>query len=221
MNGQKLLFLCGIAMAGFLDFAVGALLAVIVGGIMGISVNIWYLIIGGFLGQSPDLVEMAKARLKGKQALANGHHESWDHWPILMIPLGTAIGFAIGDWYWGIVAFLAILFHYNHDMEIGNSGGIPFFAPFERRYFTWWRGFYDPQTSAMYKPETELEPWIQQNWLHPSLMSFREMAFGSVALGLAVSMTADVIMGYKITIFSFMLAFCWGGTILVWHKADN
>lgn len=215
MNGQKLLFLAGVAMAGFLDFAVGALLAAIVGKMMEIPMNVWFLIIGGFIGQSPDLVEMAKARLKGKQALANGHHESWDHWPMFMMVLGTMLGLIVGGLYWGIVSFLCLLFHYTHDMEFWGSGGIPFFAPANFRYFAWWRGFDDPQTSAMFRPENELDPWIQRNWLRPSWMSVREISVGSIALFTAVSMVMSHEVGFLV------FAFCWIGTILVWHEAKN
>ena len=200
-------------MAGFLDFAFGTFLSAIVGSVLRIPMNVWCLIIGGFMAQSPDIVGMVKTRLNKKQLLANDHHESWDHWPAFMIPLGTIIGFIVGGWYWGTVSFLCLFFHYNHDMEIGDSGGIAFFAPFEFRFFTWWRGFYDPKTSAMSKPETELEPVIHHNWLKPSKMSVREMILGSAALGLSSSM----VMNYKIGILLF--AFCWVGTILVWYKA--
>lgn len=215
MNGQKLLFLCGVVMAGFLDLAIGTLIATVVGSVMGMPMNVWNLIIGGFIALAPDIVEMVKSHLKGKNPLANGHHESWDHWPVSMMFYGVALGLVFGGWYWGSVSFLCLLFHYTHDMEFWGSGGIPFFAPIDLRYFAWWRGFYDPQTSVMYKPETELDPWIQRNWLRPSWMSVREMTFGSLALALSSSM----ILGFKVGFFLF--AFCWIGTVLVWHETKN
>lgn len=221
MNGQKLLFLCGVAMAGFLDFAVGALLAAVVGKLMDVPMNVWYIIIGGFIGQSPDLVEMAKARLKGKQALANGHHESWDHWPMFMMVLGTILGLIIGGGYWGIVSFLCLLFHFHHDMEIGNSGGIPFFAPFDWRFFSWWRGFYDPHTSAMHWPENELEPWIQRNWLQSSDMSAIEIQLGGMALGIACGIVIDTTLSWMCGIILFTFVLCWAGANIVWSLAKK
>jgi len=201
------------AMAAFLDFAVGTLLAVVVGNLMGKQVNLWYSFVGGFLALSPDLVEMAKARLKWEK-LTNNHHESWDHCPIPMITIGTILGCVIGGWYWGIVTFLCLFFHYNHDMEIGNSGGIAFFAPFSRKFFAWWRGFYDPKTSAMYRPENEFDSWIRRNWLRPSTMSMREMLIGAISISTATGLT----MGFKIGALLFCL--CWIGTWMIWLSAE-
>lgn len=211
MRIQKVLFLCGMAMAASLDFSFGALLVALIGEIMGKVVSIWSLVVGGVLALSPDITEIAKTFFtKDRQLFSNGHHENWDHWPLLMVPIGTLLSTLIGGEYWGIVAFLSMLFHYNHDMEFGKSGGIAFFAPLDQRFFAWWKGFYDPKTSAMYLKENELEPWLL-NWLQPSKLSIVELTIGSISISCAMSIVFGVAVGL------FMFLACWTSILLVWE----
>jgi len=215
MDRKKLLFLIGTAMAAFLDFSVGALLATIVGSVMGEPVNIWHLIAGGILALLPDITQITMSCFKKKQIFISDHHETFDHWPILMITIWTVLLFIVGGRYWGVLTFLCMFFHYNHDMEIGNNGGIAFFAPFKWEFFTWFKGFYDPETSPIYRPENILGTWVWENWLKPSTLSLIEISLGSAALAIATSM----VVNYRVSILLF--AFCWIGTILVWREARS
>lgn len=214
MNPNRLVFLGGMAMTAFLDFSVGTFLAVVIGRLMGIPIHLWYIPIGGLVALAPDILQIALSPFKkNSEAYSSGAHEEWSHWPIPMIGCGVVLGYLVGDWYGAVLAFFCLLFHYSHDMEMGDTGGIPFFIPFTSKYFSWWRGFYDPATSAMKRPENLFEPWVRRNWLRPSAMSLREIGLGTIAFSFALGMAISPFIG----ILTFVV--CWTGSILVWYIA--
>ncbi|HUQ30353.1 MAG TPA: hypothetical protein VM103_02420 [Candidatus Paceibacterota bacterium] len=211
---KKLIWIAAFSMAAFLDFAIGTFIAAVVGKVMNVPVTWWHLAIAGVVALSPDMLQIVNSKLTKQEAFGGLHHETWDHWPIPLMFVGGLVGSVCGGGYWAITVFLCLFFHFTHDMEIGNTGGIAFFAPFERdRYFAWWRGFYDPATSAMFRPENQLDPWIRENWLCPSRMSLIELSLGMLALSIA----AHLVLGTVVA--EALLAAVAAGTIGVWFLA--
>jgi hypothetical protein len=165
----------GNALAGFLDFSVGVLIATLTAHFFGVELAWWQLWVGGVLALLPDF-DIAFLILAEKRVNSD-HHKSPLHKPLLMLPLVGLIGYAIGGDYWELTALLCVLWHFIHDTPGFGGGGIAWAWPISKKYWS--------LTGAHPLIHASHEEWIRDNWLRPSRMSVREVGLGTLALVIA------------------------------------
>jgi hypothetical protein len=162
---RKLLALAADGMAGFLDLAMGALVAYLVGlWWLGVQVPIWYLPIGSLLAFLPDLDWFHMISKKGLLTATGDHRTTIFHRPLIMIPLCALLAAIVGGTYWCIVTTLCLLWHYNHDSRwVDSISDIDWLWPFgSRREF----------------PFMDHALWRTLYWLQPSKLAIRDLGIG-------------------------------------------
>jgi hypothetical protein len=181
---KKLFYLAANAMAAFMDFAVGTLITVLVAFMLGHPLLWWEPLVGGVLALLPDfdvLIPFVISSVTGRPFKHN-HHESFLHWPFMMLPIVLIVGIFISgeywhtDKFWTLTALLCVLAHYLHDAAGMGEHGPGWFLRRQQKY--WSRlGIVEPA-------DPDHEHWIRTNWLQPSKLSLWELSLGAIALGL-------------------------------------
>jgi hypothetical protein len=202
-------WLCANAMAGFADFATGALLCALVYLWFDAALLPWQFLIaialGGVICFSPDfdIVPRILGQYWTGMKMTGLHHESVFHWPIPDIIVGGIVGYVLGGWAWAMIAALCLCAHYIHDAVFMGRDGLAWFFRLHRLFWTR-RGIPDPYY-------VDHNSWIAERWLKPSWHSMLEIAYGSVALGLAVTIAAGSNQAGILT-----LVMTWVGALIVW-----
>jgi hypothetical protein len=168
---KKLAWLFGNALAGYMDFAIGAWIATALTLFIPTQLQWWYLLVGGILALLPDF-DIILPILRESNKIS-GHHTTILHRPLFMILLATLVFWFIGGWYWGILAFVCVLWHFVHDIQ----GGIAWGWPVNKRLL------YPFKKNVEHISHRE---WIEKFWLKPSALSVREISIGTAALVVAI-----------------------------------
>lgn len=184
-NMKKLKYLFGSALAAFMDFGVGVLIAAVVAEFIGVEIPIWFLAIGGVLALLPDF-DIALPILTLRAPEGN-HRETLFHRPVFLLPLATVATWFIGGEYWALTTFLCVLWHYIHDTKPLSEGGIAWFWPLSHNYWSL-MGAEDPKNVNVSTSPAEHNAWIEKNWLRLSPMLIREVSLGVIALVLALGL---------------------------------
>ena len=162
------------AMAAFMDFGIGTLVAAVVAFSFDIALSWQYLLLGGLLALLPD-VDIIPSIITGRSAQFD-HRQTIFHRPLLIITAATTISWCIGGEMWAIITFFAVIWHFVHDTNfIDMTYGIAWLWPFSDMY--WY--FYGPFTP---NPGMEHHTWLERYWLKPTFLSVREILIGAVAL---------------------------------------
>lgn len=184
---EKLLKLCGNAMAAIMDFGVGALITALIGMMFGIDLSIWAYLVGGILGFLPDFDIIWPILIQDRP---NGdHHQTLMHRPIILLPIVALVGWLLGGAFWSVTATLCVFWHYLHDTPEFGGGGVAWFWPFSRNYWSILKGAISPERSLMAMSEAGHKQWLKEKWLRPSTISIREIEIGSAALGSATTIS--------------------------------
>lgn len=174
---KHILYLGANAMAAFMDFGVGYLIAVLV--TMGFETSLpWqYLLIGGFCALIPD-IDLVPSVLMGRSASFD-HRQTLFHRPLLVVPIVTIIGFILGGYLWASIVFLCVVWHYLHDTNFTDTTyGIAWLWPFSSQYWSLW-GSYMSQTDLGH------HQWLETFWMKPSILSVREVGIGLISFCIA------------------------------------
>src|SRR5258708_5995710 len=112
------------ALAGFKDFGVGALIASIIAHVYGIEASVWllmaFLVFGSVMAVLPDfdiIIPILRKKVTGNHRLTLMHR------PLLLLPVATTIGFALGGQIIAVTVFTCVLWHFTHDSYGGGSIG--------------------------------------------------------------------------------------------------
>ncbi len=175
---EKLRILLANALAGSLDFCMGALIAAATLSTLGMQPALWHLVVGGILALLPDF-DILGPILLGHEVEGN-HHVTLLHRPVLVIPAAALAGYLLGGHAWALVAFLCVSWHYLHDTPPLGMGGIAWLWPLDSRYWSPW-GPQEPHTAGMSHYE-----WLKKYWFTLSPTFCMEVGAGLVALSLAL-----------------------------------
>jgi len=193
---KLLLALAADGMAGFLDLAMGALIAFMVHWLMySIAPPWWYLLVGSVFGFLPDLDIVRAFVHKGVTANTGDHRLTVMHRPLIMLPIVSIVVGVIVAPYWGAVACLGLLWHYNHDSRWMSVSDIDWLWPL------------GPHREL---PYMDHPAWREMYWLQPTLTSFLEVWVGTCVVGLLVLHYAGFVAAAGASLF-FMTGAC-----LVW-----
>lgn len=167
-----------------LDFCAGAFLAVFWMIWEGVEPTFLLVLIGGIVGVLPDMLDIwTQFKKTGHEV---DHHLEWTHFPLVVIPVGMAMGYGIGGLLGMKIFGTSLLFHYIHDMT-GPYGGIVVFGPFLKFMF----GINGREPLGKSKREIYIrtnghDHWIKNYWLRASKLSTTELALASMfAVGTA------------------------------------
>jgi hypothetical protein len=191
---HRLLKLGANAMAGFLDFATGALIISLVAQIgFGFEVLLWYLPIGGILALLPDF-DILWPILTGKKTRGN-HHTTLMHRPSFLMILATVVAWLCGGSLFAITAFVCLLWHYLHDTWPLGDDHIDWAWPFFER-----------------PHRTDITPgeWLEKYWLQPSKKSVAEIGFGAIFLSIALAQTGNDLLAKLLPLLVLF------GVLIVW-----
>jgi hypothetical protein len=139
MSMKKLPWLIGNALAGYMDFGLGALIATVVSLWWNVAPEWWYLLIGAFFALLPDL-DVVVTILAGKPSNID-HHQTLLHRPTFMLPLVALILFISAGAFWSTLATLCLLWHYLHDTKGLSEGGVAWFWPVSKKYWSLTGGY--------------------------------------------------------------------------------
>jgi hypothetical protein len=159
---------------------------------------IWVGIIAALLPDIDVLYSLVRRIPIGGTAL--GAHRRWTHYPSLGLVLSFCVGLICGT-QWGILIGTGLLWHYLHD-SVGIGWGIPWLAPFRKRYYK----FFSTKTGAPTKKpsivswsEQELADvmkkhgnpnWIRDIYLRPSKVLLFETAL--IILGVIILIVISI-----------------------------
>lgn len=199
--------LFGSGMAAFLDFSAGMFIACVLSVLYGSPPSIPRYIIGGLLALAPDADVLYSMSRNGK--LNDMHHEIWAHRPLIVVPIGMLFGFLAGDIFWASIAGSCLLGHYLHDTEGLGGGGIAWFWPFSRNYYSPTKGGAPPEQSLQAEWNGRDLEWFSL-WFRPSALSLREIGIGSLFFSIAIG----VLWGFEAGVLGMMAV--WGSTCSIW-----
>jgi hypothetical protein len=171
---QKLFYLIANGMAAFMDFGLGCLIAVVTAIYFNHPLMWWEpLAAGAVFSILPDydIVPFILRRAATGKSFHFDHHQTILHWPIVVLPIVTAVMWYFFGEYWGNVAFVCIFAHYVHD-AVFMENGIAWIVRLKRT-FKGDTGHIDP------------DRWIAINWLRPSGLSFIELLIGTACASIA------------------------------------
>lgn len=184
------------AMAAFMDFGVGCLIAELSFLSFNVTIPWQYIFIGGLLALIPDL-DLVPSVLSGKSASFD-HRQTLFHRPFVVLPLTVCVALLLGGVVWALVTLLCVLWHYLHDTNfVDTSYGIAWLWPFSNKYWSVW-GSYISQSSMGH------HQWLEHFWLRPTFLSARELSVGLLCLITAGILSAVPPLYLTIGIFSIV-----------------
>ena len=177
---RTFLFLIANGIAGFQDLAVGFATVALFSYMLGVDASFTTLGIGAILGVLPDLIDVVPQIIMGRPPKkGEDHHLTFFHRPLYMVTLVAFLGFlfdfAVGQYFWVIVAPLLVTYHYIHD----TWSGIAWLYPFKIEYPIPGRGWVLPENCGS-TPGHRI--WINKFWYYGSTLARREVFIGSLAL---------------------------------------
>jgi len=166
---QKFLYLEAYALAGFMDFGVGVLVAYVFAHVWMIEVTWGVLTLGGFLALLPDLDIVPGILLNtlfpNRRHINISSHHLWvSHRPLVMLPASFTLGALLAGSFGGILALICVSYHFLHDSLFG--GDLNLYWPFGHDA----------------KPLMSGEEWIERYWMQPSVRSLLETLLGVICL---------------------------------------
>ncbi len=180
---ERLLKLCGNAMAAFMDFGVGTFITALLGLAFGLELPAWAYLVGGVLGFLPDFDVIWSILYRGHPQ--GDHHQTLMHRPIVILPITAIAGWLLGGAFWSATATACVFWHYLHDTPEFGGGGVAWFWPFSKKYWSFRNEWISPERSVMANSETDHKSWIEETWLKPSAISCREIEVGAISIGIA------------------------------------
>ena len=205
---KKAFYLGGNLLAGAPDMMTGTLTAVVVALLMNHPLSPLAAVLaacawGAFWLVSPDMDIVPPILRRGftGKSFNFDHHQTWLHWPVVMLPLVAVCTWFLFGPYWCVVAVLNLFLHYVHD-AVFMKDGLIWLLRFKRKYqATYW------QKNA---PKTPDE-WVEKNWLQPSWLSLSELLVGTMCSSTSVVLIAnDVLLGI------LALVWQWVAVALFW-----
>ena len=178
---MRLYSLIGNALAAFLDFSAGVFVICLVALALGYRADPAAYIIGGILGMAPDF-DVFYMFFKKKRVYGD-HHQFITHRPVFGIALSSLFGLLLGGDFWVIAAPSCLFWHYLHDTEGFGGGGVAWFWPLSKQYYSPFR-IASPEKSLMGQNQDRHDNWLEATWLVPSKKSVTEIAIGSALLGI-------------------------------------
>lgn len=172
--------------------------------IAGFTPTILHLVLGGVLAFLPDF-DLIVPILRKRYENIPKHHTTLMHRPIVLLPLASTAAFFIGGPFWALVAFICITWHYVHDTKGFGGGGLQWFWPYSKKEWS----LSGPERPAKQIP---FRVWLRDNWMHPSELSVREVAIGSLALSVACAQ-----WGFLAMCAAFF--FSWMGVLGIWTSS--
>ena len=197
----------GSAMAAFLDWSVGMFVVYIGSLLFDFDPSIPRYVVGGLLALAPDFDVLYALAKKGMPS--DMHHEILTHRPLVILPVATLVGFGVGGAFWATIVFLCLLCHYLHDTEGLGGGGIAWFWPFSRKYFSPITGAVEPEHSLQAEWSGRADEWFSL-WFRPSALSVREIGLGSLLFGVSTG----GLFGWQFGVLAATMVLL--GTIFVW-----
>jgi hypothetical protein len=205
---RKIFYLKANLLAGFPDMAAGTLTAILIAFLMDHPISTGGSILeafawGAFWLVSPDLDIVLPILRRGftGRPFAFDHHQTWLHWPVVMLPFAAIVTFFFFGPFWGVVACVNLCLHYVHD-AVYMEDGVRWFFRLTRRSASRLRSKDAPKTP---------DEWIEANWLRPSRLSIYEILIGMSSLSVAAALASgNTVIG--LIIFNV----CWIGTTLFW-----
>jgi hypothetical protein len=170
-------------MAGFMDFGIGCLISVILANVLHYPISWWVPIVAGAIFNvlpDYDIVPFILRRGITGVPFNFDHHQTWLHWPVVVLPVVTAFMWLIFGAYWGLLALSCVLAHYIHD-AVFMKNGLVWLLRLRRTYPV---GTYDRHMSPP-------DDWIATNWLQPSRLSIYEMLIGIASLSIATFLATN------------------------------
>jgi hypothetical protein len=174
MAMRRILFLCANMLAAFFDLTAGACIAAIVAMNFGVELLPAQLIFGSIFAVLPDFdlfIPILSDTFRGD------HHTTLFHRPLIMLPVSILIAGLIGGSLWAVIAGLCVFSHFLHDTRDFGGGGIAWFWPFSKKYWSL-RGGENGERVNIHRR------WIHKNWLQPSVLSVIECVCGCVLLAI-------------------------------------
>jgi hypothetical protein len=184
------------AMAAYLDFAVGALLAISIALVYGATLPLELLLRGSFWALIPDILDIVWFALAMFGKEKGDHHDRLSHSPIAIVPAAILIELLWHGPMWATIAGMCVLWHFVHDSYLGDG------------YFNW----YNPFGKQAHTPSTRLRIWLKKTWAVPTTRSFVEIFSGTIALSLALTLA-----GYQ-TWVPHLIVLVLLGLGLIWGK---
>lgn len=197
-------------MAAYMDFGMGILITSLTAYGMGVVLEPWQLIIGGFLAFLPDM-DIVWLLLTGQKHKIPLHHTMPLHRPLFVIPVVTMVAWYVFGTFWGVVTFLCVTYHYMHDTKGPLGGaGLQWFWPISKMEWTL-RG---PEPLSQHLNPT-LDEWLTKEWLRPSRLSLFEIGLGTFALISGVALSYNACAAFAIgSAFLF-------GAFVVWYLNEK
>jgi hypothetical protein len=170
MRSTKLILLFGTGLAGSFDLAMGIFIVIITAKIQHVDITLLIIAWGMFFAVLPDLDLLLDfvARIFWRD-WGRMHKKSILHQPlpIFCLVFFQIYLFASPFLFWIIVAPLALLTHYLHDIE-EEGEGVQLLAPFSLKRFLFLGGrlkILNPEEEKKYFAITN-EEWINKSYLH-------------------------------------------------------
>lgn len=165
---HKLPWLMGNALAGYLDFCVGLLIATLVGNAMGYGAPPILLLWGAVCALLPDtdiVLPILRGRIEGDHRTTLWHRPAATFLGLTVFLLALNLQAGV----WAAVGYAALLWHYLHDTPMG---GIAWLWPYSDKRFI----------EPAYTPGTSHEYDMYKEWCLPSYRSVGEVLLGTIVL---------------------------------------
>ena len=194
----------GNLLMGILDMAVGIFVVFFIGSLYGHDVGWAGYFLGAALGVSPDIDLVYLLIRRG--GFSENHHEYLTHRPIIGIPAAVLIGGLLGGWFWAFIAGICVCCHYVHDTKGFGGGGIAWFWPFSRFYYSPF-GIGDPEQTKKVRNHHKA---IERLMLSPS----RKVIVENAIVAILIMIVGGNLWGWQI---GFLLAGAfWVGIFTIW-----
>jgi hypothetical protein len=163
------------ALAGYLDFCMGTLIAAVCAAYAGQAPTVGLLLWGALFALLPD-VDLVWPILRGHVRAGYDHRVTLMHRPLFVLVLTCAAVSWSGTGLCLVVALLGLVWHYLHDTPDGVAWLWPFSA----------RKFLEPQ------PGQPHEKWVEETWCQ-----FSRRGIGEVTAGTVVIVSTGVLLIYQ------------------------
>jgi hypothetical protein len=196
-------------LAACLDFAAGVFIVATLSAVLQVDVPLWVYPLSAFLAVLPD-TDIFLPVLRASDLLGWDHHQTFMHRPLLILPavtlLGTVIGFLLGNLlFYALVFFSCVFWHYVHDTKgMVPEGGIAWAWPFSRYYLS-------PFGKDVPEQVRHRETPFYLEWIHPTVLSVRELFFAVLFLTFAPVFDQNLIVWatYLVPLFGVSILCVW------------